>query len=55
MKKIDIYAREHKSTPWYYLRTTTTKWAKTCREAKNRALNAYPQFLTENIKANFQK
>lgn len=46
-KKIDIHVNgKYKCT---------TNWAQTCKEAKKRYLELYPQYKNEKVKASFSK
>ena len=45
--KIDIF--------WRGLYRSSTTWSKTCREAKERFIDAHPNLLLADVKANFSK
>ena len=49
-KKIHIHLKGGQYK-WFYV--CSTKWSKTCKEAKARFLEANPQYLPHVVKANF--
>lgn len=51
-KKIHIHLKGGQYK-WFYV--CSTNWAKTCKEAKARFLEAHPQYLPHVVKCNFAK
>lgn len=49
-KKIDIHIKGGQYK-WFYV--CSTKWAKTCKQAKANFLAVNPQYLPHVVKANF--